>query len=516
MMDHVSIYVLTDAGKPVFVRSPLSSWNNNNNNNNEDDDEEGSRVCSFLASLRLSVSLGKLGLNNIRSIKTGSLRVSFMAVNSLLLVAVSKVNHHHHHHHHPNRRVETEAYMRLLLEYVYSTLIVSLTNQALAHVSQNPSFDLRALIGDSELSSDLFLESGPFVQSGPFLTGGVEPFFPLSPNVRDAASRLLQELAKYTKNLVFAFLLCDSKLVTLVQSSYAPQQIRNPDLHLLVAYLNRQSSAILIKELWLPVCFPRFNASGFLHCYTNCLDPTTKTLLVLVSQVGELPQFDNFRTAAARLRPKLGLPIYNDETILEIIESDNNVNDDSNDGNGANVQWKRSSVSDSFTIGSDEDYEVIPYHHDSNLLALLSEIQLAVACSKAEDYMTNMLETTGIQHFLFRLDVPIESGSGRLVQCVSSSDTLITLESLSSRELVNIYHQLGLKLRLGSVSAESVFDAFDMMVQADETTTPGTGKDCLAMGLIESPPNAEGITYIREDEQTFLALNGKGVDEFEL
>ena len=54
----------------------------------------------------------------------------------------------------------------------------------------------------------------------------------------------------------------------------------------------------------------------------------------------------------------------------------------------------------------------------------------------------------------------------------------------------------------GSTSTSTNEDAF-----------PGIAKDCPVMGLMDSPPNVHGVTYIAEEKEIFLAMNGR---DFEL
>jgi hypothetical protein len=401
--------------------------------------------------------------------------------------------------------------LRLLLEFVYAKLITSLTNHALTMVKQNPSFDLRALLGSTDLSRDLF-DSEPTVYRGCFLTGGVEPFFPLSQHVRDAASRVLQGLGNNAEDLVFAMILSDAKIITLVQPSHHSYRIKNVDLQLFVSFVYRQPG-LLKDELWLPFCFPRFNASGFLHCYTNCLDMQTKTVLVLVSP--DPTQFAEYRRVTALiLRPKLGLQSYQVESVLEILDSQ--TSDQNAEGRGMDVQWRRSDFDED---SCDEDYEMIPRMHDGNELGLLREIQSAAACSSAGVYIRDLIGSIGIEHFVFRLGVCIDNAPDcKFLQCISSKEAVI---GLTERRLWSTYQKLSLRLRLGSGATEAVFDAFAMLLQdanREQTleSAPGIGKDCPASGLLESPPNLEVVSYLKEGDWTFLAMNGQGSEDFEL
>lgn len=132
-------------------------------------------------------------------------------------------------------------------------------------------------------------------------------------------------------------------------------------------------------------------------------------------------------------------------------------------------------------------------------------------------------ESSLIIHFLFRLDVAVKAssrhlsgGKGYLTQCISPHPLPSSMTTTKARRrLWTYYQQLSLRLRLGSATPESCHDAFDMISQdsTNEDAFPGIAKDCPAMGLMESPPNVHGVTYIAEETEIFLAMNGR---DFEL
>ena len=297
---------------------------------------------------------------------------------------------------------------------------------------------------------------------------------------------------------------------------------RTADLRLVLEFVNRQQSH---SELWLPLCLPRFNSSGFLHCYAHCVDAASRLTLALISQDGSTEQFQAFRTSASRIRRHLGVPVEH-RKILEILKSDSDTtaNSGADVVSGNDVPWRRSSAdtSDAF----EDDYEMIPFDIvDGGMCQLLPEIAKANS-QVVERKFAEYLEL-GILHFVFRIDFPIQvdkkNGSkggnhfhpGHLTQCISPPLNHSFADVESKRRVWNAYQRLQLRLRLGSANAESVHDAFRMIAEDDKQVTnltPTIGKHCPAMGLAEAPPNMQCVTYLTQGEETFMAMNGRGFE----
>lgn len=491
-----NVIVMSEAGKPIFARFGQ--------------DEEVSRICSLLQAVRTSILYSRgLGLGDIQSLQSEGLTIVFMVAGSLTLVAVS----------HESLCRETMAYLRLQLEYVYANIIVAFTSSVQTMFDHNPGFDLQNLLsGTTEtLMRQVLDESSSSGNPAPFLTSGIETLYPISPNAREKLSRVLQIAGAQTPDTVFALVLVDDKLVTLVQPSFRPHQLHASDLHLFGQFVARQPG-LLSSELWLPVCLPRFNASGFMYCYSNCLDAKTRTVLTLVSQNGTTEQFHAFRQAAAEIRRELGLKGTSSTGVLEIIHSYENS------GAANEVQWRR--MEESY---SDEDYVdasgdgtgIIPYVPNEDF-TLVKEIE--TANSTREALLQQYLELAGAIHFVFRLDVRIhhtggrssKSQGGRLSQTIAAPLGFPFIDDDSRRRVWTTYQRLNLRLRLsGSASIESTMDAFDMVSEDsnDGAVAPGVGRHCPSIGLAESSPNMQGVAFLIEGTETFLAMNGR---EFEL
>lgn len=511
----VNVIVMSDSGKPIFCL-------------HHRDEIAVSRICGLIQAVRTSIHCIVSDFEEIQSVQSGSMYMAIMVVGAITLVAISTTRD-------DSPQCETEANLRLQLEYVYAQIVLTLTDQVQSVFVKNASFDLRSMLGNGDSAIRAILqEAGPEGNPESFLTAGIQTVFPLSHAARNRASVVLKQSGDETINTVAALLFVGNKLVTLVQSSYRPHQLKTADMYLLLTFVNRQQ---LQSELWLPLCLPRFNSSGFLYCYAHCLDAASKLTLALISQDGSTEQFQIFRAAAVRIRRRLGISVETGN-ILEILHHTSADSESGVDGESSNdVQWKRNAEPTDNTDNYEDfgSYEMIPYEaadsEHGGPCQLLPELMLIdeVAIDlKYEEYLD-----VGVLHFVFRTDVPIledrkkKSSKGRnhqhighLTQCISPSLGGPFVDAPSKRRVWNVYQRLHLRLRLGSANAESIHDAFRMITDdlGDSTTneaktiTPTIGKYCPAMGLAEAPPNNQGLTHLTLGGETYLAMNGRGFE----
>jgi hypothetical protein len=517
-----NVIVMSEAGKPIFARYGSQG--------------EVARQCGLIQALRTAVNVNKstLGLGEIQSIHSGKFCIVFMTVGSITLVNILERTEPD-----PNDEgtsvIDTEAFGRLQLEYVYANLIFILTSNIQDAFLHNPGFDLRSLIESNDnVLRGILDESGPEGNPGPFLVSSVESCFPIPNGVRQKASKALQSIAgKAENNIAFSLLIVGDKLLTLVQPSYRPHQLRISDLHLIINFTNKQPG-LTSSELWIPMCLPRFNEKGFLHAYTSCLDVQSRLTLILLSSHNTTEQFQILRATSEKIRETLNLPLASD-SILTI------VNDVPASSSSSDVVWKRTSESfdnsstteDGFVnISADmlKSDRALPEERD-----LLRQVRRSAELSLVDDIRTRYLkdeDSLSLLHFLFRLDVSVENPlhrnkkykqqPGSLSQCVSPPVTAPFVSVSSRRRLWSNYQKLSLRLRLGSATVESCIDAFDM-IKNDSSRKEndksgfrhftGIGRHCPAIGLNESTPyNPDGLSYIIEGDVVFLAMNGKNFE----
>eukprot|EP00980_Cylindrotheca_fusiformis_P003614 scaffold812_cov124-Cylindrotheca_fusiformis.AAC.6 len=502
-----NLIVMTDAGKPVYSKTGT--------------EEDVARQCALFQAIRTAVNDndGHLDLGEIQSIHSNDLVISFMVVGAISLVSITR----------QDEMLETPTFARLQLEHVYGQLIFSLTDQAQTVIAQNPGFDLRSMMTGAENSLiDGILEEFESQNGnpGPFLTASVQTVFPISRKLRDKASRSLYYLD--VPNTAFALLLVGDKLLSYVQSSFRAHQLRVSDMQLIINFIRKHQS-LSSSELWVPMCLPRFNSSGFLYAYIKLLDATSKLTLVLLSTHNTTEQFQLYRNVSGRVQQELGLPPDHD-SVLQIVTSSHDsssVMDPRQTFATQDVAWRRSDCS--FDDSTEDGYVNIA-HGAPTRHSLLEEVRQSCELSSFEKIAQKYFEKgeEPLLHFLFRVDVPVKSvcssskassssqgGKSILTQCISPAASPSFSSAKSRHRLYTLYQKLGLRLRLGSATVESTMDAFDMITQAKESDDnfPNIVASCPAIGLMESPPNVHGVTYIVEGDEIFLAMNGR---DFEL
>lgn len=84
----------------------------------------------------------------------------------------------------------------------------------------------------------------------------------------------------FFQNLVFAILLANSQLITLVRmKNYF---IHPSDLHLIFNLVN-SSESFKTAESWTPICLPKFDANGYLHGHVSYLAEDCQACLLLLT-----------------------------------------------------------------------------------------------------------------------------------------------------------------------------------------------------------------------------------------
>ena len=543
-----NIIILSAAGKPIFVR-------------HGSDEDEWASACGLIAGMKanaLSFDDTDSTLGDIQSIKAGKSLIVFLNTKALTVVAISD----------GETGSQCEGWLRLQLEYTYTQVIFTLTDQIQNIFEQSPNYDLRTMMGPNvdtslrnlldqfdptdsdEVKDEPDIISASQITQGPstFLTAGVECVYPLPPELRDGTSRLLIDACKGDRdsNTLFALLVIGTRLVTIVQPSNPSSQLHTVDLHLILTFVGTQPG-LLTNELWFPVCLPRFDSSGFLYAYTSCLDPLhTGLSIVLISADNSTEQFKKFHCAADAVRNNLGLPPLstlsqrssssmlgdNKKSSTDNInwsdeqdDTDSENDDDSDEGksilsriSAAGEAPRRRSVERTLSM---TDYSLNSPRSktksvDEKIAAqdgpFVTALKIALLPKQQEEIMQQYLELCSAVHFCFRCDIYVQGSSGTstegmLTQCFGPRLSFPFITASSKRRVWDIYHRLSLRLRLGSSSVETCYDALDMCQSSTSMDT--LSNDCPMQSLMESPPNVHGVTYVRDNEWLYVGLNGK-------
>ncbi|XP_015123688.1 vacuolar fusion protein MON1 homolog A [Diachasma alloeum] len=242
------IFVLSQAGKPVYSRhSP------------ED------KLVTVMGVMQALVSFVQAGNDMIRSVHAGDTNFVFLLKGPLILVAVSKT-------------LESVPQLVLQLTYVYNQILFVLTQSQLTRVyDQRRNFDLRRLLTGSERLIDHLLN---FMDREPAFFLGAVKCLPLLPSMRDSITQTIVQTCGKIKNLVFAILLANNQLVTLVRMKKF--FIHPADLHLIQNLID-SSESFKTAEGWTPICLPKFDSNGFMHAHVSYLAEDCQACLLLLT-----------------------------------------------------------------------------------------------------------------------------------------------------------------------------------------------------------------------------------------
>ena len=483
--------ILSNAGKPIFCRY------------------DGGRevvICSFVQALIESASAS--GLGEMQFFRSNSLSIVFMTIGAITLVGISKESS------------ETDStaghlLMKLRLEYLYAQIMFTMTQQVQSIFLENPNYDLGEVLDASSTVMRSMLADTSSDKLGPYLTGAIDVVGPISVEMRDKTSMALLNAATDTPNTVFAILLVDEQLLSIVQPSYLPHQLRPSDLRILIKFITSQPG-LVTSELWSPVCLPRFNSTGFLYAYSSCLHERAKLHLILISQISETTQFDLFRNASFKIRKDLGLPIVRG-SVLQIEEDD---------VTGADVAWTR--LKDSVDEdGNDEEYVALPHRrpHSDTSSPLVQEIEAATDLERLAELVDEYSCIGNVHHFMFRKDVQVQGHSskdcGTLPQSFIPPLEFPFVDAKAKGRVWQTYEKLCLRMRLGAASTASTWGKYDEILKDCQTGERNKATDVprlqsvsasVGMELTESVPQAHGMTYVIEEKLLFLAMNGKGFE----
>ncbi|KAK7690019.1 hypothetical protein QCA50_006663 [Cerrena zonata] len=245
-------FVLTDAGKPVFI--------------SRQQDEDSDNFTSMIGLMQALISVFLDDGDKIRCINAGKMRITFLLRSPLYYACVSSWG-------------EPESVTRFHLEYLHLQILSVVSAEQLRRMfERRNNFDLRRLLSGAEpflysLLSRLEWDMAMATSSLFCLK--------LDPNLRKAVANALVPTAKI-KDVLYMVLVAQGRVVTLVRPR--KHSIHPSDLHVLVntvyapSILNSSASAS-----WLPICLPKFNASAFVNAYVMFLRKTSDELKPSVS-----------------------------------------------------------------------------------------------------------------------------------------------------------------------------------------------------------------------------------------
>ncbi|XP_065080998.1 vacuolar fusion protein MON1 homolog [Ochlerotatus camptorhynchus] len=250
------VFILSSAGKPIYSM-----------HGNED------KLATLFGVMQALVSFVQSNNDSMKSIHAMGVKFVFLVKSPLILVAISRTNH-------------SVQQVQLQLTDVYNQILSTLT---LMHMQKTferrKNFDLRRLLAGSERLIDHLLVNDKcdhkLVTNNPFsfMTHSVR-ILPLQPSVRENIIGAIQNNCSKIKNLVFAVLIANNKLIALVRMK--KYFIHPADLRL-IFNLIECSESFKSAESWTPICLPKFDSSGFLYAHVSYLSEDCQACLLLLS-----------------------------------------------------------------------------------------------------------------------------------------------------------------------------------------------------------------------------------------
>ncbi|XP_057670221.1 vacuolar fusion protein MON1 homolog A [Diorhabda carinulata] len=242
------VFILSMAGKPIYSRY-----------GNED------KLAWLFGVMQTLVSFIQSSDDCIQSMHAGDTHFVFLVKKPLILVAVSKTK-------------ESDSQLRYQLNYAFNQITSILTLARLNKIyEQRQNYDLRRLLAGVERLIDHLLT---FSENESSVMLGAVQCLPLNASIRDTISSAIVGACSKIKNLVFAILLANNKLITLVRmKKYC---LHPADLHL-IFNLVQASESLKNSESWTPLCLPKFDASGFLYGHVSYLSEDCQACLLLLT-----------------------------------------------------------------------------------------------------------------------------------------------------------------------------------------------------------------------------------------
>uniref|UniRef100_A0A1I8Q8Z9 Vacuolar fusion protein MON1 homolog n=1 Tax=Stomoxys calcitrans TaxID=35570 RepID=A0A1I8Q8Z9_STOCA len=248
------IFILSEAGKPIYSL-----------HGNED------KLAILFGIIQALVSFVENSQDVITSIRAKGILFVFMVKSNLIFVAAS-------------RSSMSVSQLQMQLNDVHNQILSTLTYSQLSKIfRQRKNFDLRRLLEGSErLINNLLLnDSSKKITNNvfAFLTNSIR-ILPLQTSVRSSIAQTIKENCSKIKNLVFAIMIAQNRLISLVQMK--KYSIHQADLRIIINLIEC-SESFKTSENWTPICLPKFDMNGYLHAHVSYLEENSPACLLLLS-----------------------------------------------------------------------------------------------------------------------------------------------------------------------------------------------------------------------------------------
>ncbi|CCH46875.1 Vacuolar fusion protein mon1 [Wickerhamomyces ciferrii] len=245
-------FILSAAGKPIYSMSSDADHN--------DDD-----FVNYNGIIQTIVSSFLVSGSSLKSFVTESTRFTFLNQSPIILLAISKIG-------------ESESELMNQLDLLYSFLLSALSKPHIMRSFENKEgFDLRKHLGRADLSG-LNLLTKEIIDFNPGLLVGALQSIKLKKSIRDKSRSIM--LNKRSKNVLYGMLVAPGgKLINVLRPK--SHTLHTTDLQILFSIVfNQAKNHSEDEELWLPICFSKFNPNGFLYAFVKFVD---QVALILIS-----------------------------------------------------------------------------------------------------------------------------------------------------------------------------------------------------------------------------------------
>nr|CAI6502807.1 ALI_HP1_G0020390.mRNA.1.CDS.1 [Saccharomyces cerevisiae] len=261
-----NFFIFTSAGKPIYCMHGK--------------DEQ---IMSYTGLVNTVISYfqvnGPSELKTISTLTSGK-RLTFLDKSPILLMAQSE-------------RGESSNELLNQLDFLYSYILSSLSERQLLRLfSKRENFDLRNYLETTDFENLDEICSLICNRMFPDLLLNSLQCLPFNHSSRlKLQNVVLQQLEKRQDiprgTLLYGLIIAPQNKLCCVLRPRG-HTLHTTDLHLLFCLISHQFQNLdETQELWVPICFPKFNSSGFLYCYIKFLPNDThsneKSALVLIS-----------------------------------------------------------------------------------------------------------------------------------------------------------------------------------------------------------------------------------------
>ncbi|KAM6494152.1 Trafficking protein Mon1 domain containing protein [Amanita muscaria] len=234
-----SYFVLTEAGKPVFVRT-----------NGMDADD----TASMIGVMQALISVFLDDNDKLRCINAGQTRITFLMRSPLYYVCASSWG-------------EPESVTRSHLEYLHLQILSVFTAGQLRRIfERRNNFDLRRLLDGAECFLSSLLDR---VQLDLAMSMSSLHCLKLDQSLRKRIAETLVPQSR-TKDILYVILVVCDQVVALIRPK--KHSIHPADIHIILNTIHSPSiSNSPASASWIPICLPKCNPQNFAHAYISFL-----------------------------------------------------------------------------------------------------------------------------------------------------------------------------------------------------------------------------------------------------